>query len=109
VLGPGEVLRESVNAVQKIMGYSHVAVMWLKGDRLVPTVWIGYANVPEVPLDCGVTGRAARTRQADQQRGGPEGSAPRNAMRFEETGEQAICDGLTDLYNHAYFQRRIRE
>jgi diguanylate cyclase (GGDEF)-like protein len=163
VLEPREVLRESVTAVQKIMGYSHVAVMWLKGNTLVPAFWAGYANVPEVPLDRSVTGRAARTRQAVfipdvracaefipgvehttseiacpivvdgsvvgvlnvETVGGRRlyendvglissvaaqmGVALRNAIRFEETREQAIRDGLTDLYNHAYFQHRVRE
>jgi len=32
-----------------------------------------------------------------------------NAGRYERTREQAIRDGLTGLYNHAYFQERIRE
>jgi diguanylate cyclase (GGDEF)-like protein len=163
VLGPGEVLRESVDAVQKIMGYSHVAVMSVKGGMLVPEVWTGYERVPDVPLDRGVTGRAARTRQpvfVPDVRACPDfipgventtseiacpiavdgdvvgvlnvetvggrrlyredvdlissvaaqmGVALRNAMRFEQTREQAIRDGLTDLYNHAYFQQRIRE
>ncbi|MDR5682622.1 MAG: sensor domain-containing diguanylate cyclase [Armatimonadota bacterium] len=162
-LEPKEVLRESVNAVHKIMGYSHVAVMWLEENRLVPAVWIGYAHVPEIPLNRGVTGRAARTKQivfVPDVRTCPDfipgtdgttseiacpilvegqvvgvlnvetvggrrlypddvdlicsvaaqmGVALRNAMRFEETRERAIRDGLTDLLNHAYFQHRIRE
>lgn len=37
------------------------------------------------------------------------GIALSNATRYERTREQAIRDGLTGLYNHAYFQERLRE
>lgn len=37
------------------------------------------------------------------------GVALGNALRYERTKEQAIRDGLTGLYNHAYLQERLRE
>lgn len=64
-LEPSEVFRQVVEAMRDIMKYSHVVVMMVQGNRLVPMAWAGYPErPPDLRLDQGITGRVARTGQA---------------------------------------------
>lgn len=61
-LDPDTVIRQVVEAARALMGYSHVAVMTLQDNQLVPTAWVGYpSQPPALHLEQGVTGRVART------------------------------------------------
>jgi diguanylate cyclase (GGDEF)-like protein len=164
VLDPNEVVRQLVGATKDNLGYSHVMVLMLRDNRLVPTAWAGYTeSPPDVGVDQGIAGAVLRTGRSafvpnvasDPQpisalksigsavacpiyvdgqtvgvlsvettgtrRLGLEdvelidslavqfGIALRNAMRYKQTLEQAIHDGVSGLYNHAYFHERIHE
>lgn len=57
-----EVIQRVVTAAHDVIGYSHVTVMTLEEDRLIPSAWSGSREVPpNLPLSKGVTGRVART------------------------------------------------
>ncbi len=45
-LEPQEVLQRSVDAVHRLLGCRRVALMMVRGDRLVPVAWAGYASRP---------------------------------------------------------------
>jgi diguanylate cyclase (GGDEF)-like protein len=64
-LDPEEVASHVVNATREIMGYSHVAVLRVRDDTLVPMAWAGYEQpLPELPVSSGITGRVIRTGKA---------------------------------------------
>ncbi|HEV8353103.1 MAG TPA: sensor domain-containing diguanylate cyclase [bacterium] len=64
-LDPEEVASHVVNATREIMGYSHVAVLRVEDDVLVPLASAGYAQpLLELPVSSGITGRVARTGKA---------------------------------------------
>ncbi len=57
-----EVIQRVVTAAHDVIGYSHVTVLTLQEDRLVPSAWSGSRKRPHsIPLSKGVTGRVART------------------------------------------------
>jgi len=57
-----EVIRRVITAAHDVIGYSHVTVLTLEEDQLVPSAWSGSRGVPPtIPLNQGVTGRVART------------------------------------------------
>lgn len=61
-LDPNYVIHQVVQATQSVMGYSHVVVMTVQGELLIPAAWAGYTTpIPELRIDQGVTGRVART------------------------------------------------
>jgi len=64
-LDPEEVASHVVNATREIMGYSHVAVLRVVDDTLVPLAWAGYEQpLPELPVSSGIAGRVIRTGKA---------------------------------------------